>query len=536
MMMSGRKRRREVLALALAFSLALIASEARATTEAEFNAALSEAASRVVTARTLKTLCDERDPAGESARRDALASWTQRNDIADYDAVMAALERRSDGLRKEIEDNLARARTQIGQALDDDATHCGDLTAFLADEKYTIKPVVRTLRRMARDFDLDMATPQPDAPEVTAKLVGLAHLSVLAEAEMAAVGSHEGARKDRDLRRAREARLEDHLERQGAVAGYGRVVSDDALREWRGAKQSRFSLSCRSFRDEAQEARMKNARGQNMVVVGQPRSVVDGENARINLRDCRLFTLEETRETIAETDDEAGLVHRPPEADEVYAGPGKGMAMKDIDRVLYVAEFENRLDGFGNGYTHREEDVYVLLRDGTAYRHAWSFPFTDLDVATSKEREPGRWMTWSKGWTGKVTLSQDGDEIDLSKAQELASLPADTRLDHSYYFLNVGMGGIRRDRSFVFNPDGTVTHARGGFVAGNFATSYMIVTSNRDNSVTSTYRFEDYALVLSHPEGEERRFFAVFGSAEKSDPDDVIIDGVVYWTRKAKEE
>ena len=61
-------------------------------------------------------------------------------------------------------------------------------------------------------------------------------------------------------------------------------------------------------------------------------------------------------------------------------------------------------------------------------------------------------MTWSKGWTGKVTLSQEGSEIDVSKAQELASLPATTRLDHGYYFLNVGTGGVRRDRSFVFVP------------------------------------------------------------------------------------
>ena len=105
-------------------------------------------------------------------------------------------------------------------------------------------------------------------------------------------------------------------------------------------------------------------------MVGRSRGVVDGENARINLQDCLLFTLEETRETILEADDEAGLVYRPPEADEVYASAGNGIAMGDIDRVLYLADFRNRLDGFGNGYTHRKENFYVLFRDGTAYRHA----------------------------------------------------------------------------------------------------------------------------------------------------------------------
>lgn len=44
-----------------------------------------------------------------------------------------------------------------------------------------------------------------------------------------------------------------------------------------------------------------------------------------------------------------------------------------------------------------------------------------------------------------------------------------------------------------------------------------------------------YALVLSNPEGEERRFFTVFENAEEGDPEDVIVDGEVYWTRDEKE-
>ena len=521
-------------ASAASFACVLFATSAFATTEAEFNGALSEAASRILTARTVKALCDERDPAGESARRDALAAWSHRNDIADYDRIIASIERRSESLRKEMEENTARARVQIGQALDADTAPCGGLQAFLADEKYKIRPLMRSLRRMAADFGVDMAKPEPEASQDRVELMGLAQFSVLAETEMAAVGSLEGALKDRDLRGAREARLEAYLERQGIVAGYGRVISADGLREWRGPRQSRFSLSCRNFRDEAQEARMKNALGKDMVVIGRPRNVIDGNNAEISLRDCTLLTLEETKETIAPTDDEAGLVHRPPDADEVHAGPGKGISMDDIDRVLYVAEFQNRMDGFGNGYTDRDEDIYVLLSDGTAYRHAWSFPFTDLDVAVSKTREPERWLTWSKGWTGKIALSRDGREIDLSKARELAPLPAETRLDRSYYFLNVGMGGVRRDRSLTFRPDGTVTHARGGFVAGNFANSYMIVTGGGDDSATSKYTFDDYALVLSNPQGDERRFFAVFANADMRAPEDVVVDGAIYWMREEK--
>ncbi|WP_260679638.1 hypothetical protein [Ectopseudomonas mendocina] len=515
--------------------LACWLSPISAATEAELNATLSEAASRVMTARTIKALCDERSPDSESMRRDALASWSHRNDIAEYDKVINALSRNSDAFRKEMESNLTRARSQIAQALAEDSTHCTDLATFLADEKYAIKPVIRKLRRLVGNFGLDIAEKPSSTSPTKVKPMGLAHLTALADAEMANVGSYEGALKDRNLRNAREDRLQTYLKNQGLVAGYGRVVSDNRLREWRGAQQSRFSLSCRSFQDKAQETRMKNALGQNMVVVGQPRNVIDGKNAEISLRDCQLFTLEQTQESMPQANDEAGLVHRPPEAAEVYAGPGKGIAMNKVDRVLYVADFQNRMDGFGNGYTSREEDIYVLLSDGTAYHHTWNFPFTDLDVTASKTREPEHWLTWSKGWAGKITLSRDGGEVDLSNAQELASLSPDTRLDHSYYFLNVGVGGSRRDRSFIFRPDGTVTHKRGGFFAGNFGTSYIIATNNRDDSVTSTYRFEDYALVLSTAQGEERRFFAVLEDSDKAKPEDVIVDGEVYWTRKKEQ-
>ncbi len=67
---------------------------------------------------------------------------------------------------------------------------------------------------------------------------------------------------------------------------------------------------------------------------------------------------------------------RPLDYAEAYGAPGAGIVLSDIDRVLYDAEFANRMDGFGNGYTQRDEDIYVLLRDGTAYRHAWNFAFS----------------------------------------------------------------------------------------------------------------------------------------------------------------
>lgn len=518
---------------ALLLSLILFASgPALAATEAEFNSALSQTASRVVTARVLTDLCDTRDPEGASTRKDALSSWFHRHDVAKYDALMAELVRRNAISEAEMAANNERAREQIGASLNEDDSDCANLAGFLADDKYEIRDLIRDLNRFARDLDIriseDATATKTDKIEVT----GLAQFSVLAEAEMSKVGSREGAQSDRHLRNAREQHLEAYLAQYAGIAGFGRVFKADEIREWRGDKQSRFSFRCRSFKDPSHEARMKASVGQDMVVLGTPRTVLDAHDPSIVLVNCAIFSLSEIGETMPVFDDASGLVLRPLEFDEAYAGPNAGIAKQDVDRVLYVADFENRMDGFGNGYTHREEDFYVLLNDGRAYQHQWSFPFTDLNVTLSKAREPERWMTWSKSWTGAITLTRDGSEIDLSAAQEIKPIAAGTRLDRSYYFLNVGSGGVRRDRSYVFQPDGKVTHSRGGFVAGNFATSYMIVTNDRDDSATSNYRFEDYALIISHPDGEERHFFAILADADPKDPEDIIVDGNIYWTKK----
>lgn len=102
----------------------------------------------------------------------------------------------------------------------------------------------------------------------------------------------------------------------------------------------------------------------------------DREGGTISLNDCRAFIHDPAKTELAGiADDSAGVMLRPPEYAEAYAGPGEGIALDQVDRVLYDAEFENRMDGFGNGYTHRREDIYVLLEDGAAYCHAWNFAY-----------------------------------------------------------------------------------------------------------------------------------------------------------------
>ncbi|KKB10167.1 hypothetical protein VE26_00805 [Devosia chinhatensis] len=350
---------------------------------------------------------------------------------------------------------------------------------------------------------------------------------------MAEIGSKQGAREMRGLRAAREEHAEAWLEADGVQIVFGRITSAKELREWRGDLQSSFALQCSSFSEEGHEARMEASIGQDMVVVGTPRSLTDGtEGGIVRLDRCSVFTLEETGRPMVSEADNAGLMIRPLEFDEAYAGPGAGIAMSDVDRVLYDAEFSNRLDGFGNGYVDRREDIYVLLRDGSAYRHEWSFPFTDLDVERSRLREPGRWFTWHEdGNAVRLTATggwQMGVDILVEGAQRLVGFPRPA-LSGTYYYLQVGMGGTRQDKRYAFSADNTLVYSRGGFVAGNVGTSYIIVNGPDAPETEARYRVEDFALVLEVEGETERHFLAVPEAAGGDLPDTILIDGQAYW-------
>ncbi len=503
---------------------------------AAFSEALSRATTGAVLAEAHMLACDQHDPASAEARKDTMASWSYRMDLPGYQRVLAAARAKLSSLGPDIDQHAEKVRGAILDQVSADASICADLAQTLGEDIYDIADDVRYLLRNADDFGFELAEVEVEPPSGEVEVVPLAALSAQLAAKMDEVGSKAGARQDRALREAREAHAEAWLEARPLLAVFGRLTDDDSLREWRGDRQSAFLATCSSFADDSHEANMAREIGQDRILVGTLRWLRDDrEGGRINLEKCQLFVHDPAEVTLATVeDDSAGLMLRPPEYDEAFAGPGLGIAMSDVERVLYDATFENRMDGFGNGYTDRQEDIYVLLRDGTAYRHAWNFSFTDLDVSLSRAREPERWFSWSeKG--GALTLTQSGGldagtEIDLSEARRLLPIPQGQKLDRTYYYLNVGMGGRRSDREYAFSPDGTVVHTRGGFVAGNFGTHHITVVGEEDEA-TSRYAFDGHTLLIEGPDGQERHFVAIVEGDDPGSPAELIIDGQVHWLR-----
>lgn len=533
-----------MLRLATALSIAvLLAPPSLADDRADFLEVMGKAATGAMVAEEYGAACDTRYPESQQARRDAFAGWSHQVDLPGYYRFLNAAFETLPNLEADLEQNRPRAQAEVEKDIASGGSACADFRAALNDNAiFDIKAPIRELLRNAGDFGIVVAD-APIAPvNQTSEVVPLIVLSARLASKMDEIGSKAGAEGNRDLRAAREDHAEAWLKQQAALAIYGRIVNDDSLRQWRGDQQSSFLATCRSFANAEDEAAMKRDLAEERVVVGEPRWVRDErEGGVVSLDRCRVFAQDPSGIALAGLeDDSAGLMLRPLEFDEAFAGPGEGIAMSELDRVLYDAEFSNRMDGFGNGYTQRDEDIYVLLRDGTAYRHEWNFAFTDLDIDLSREREPGNWFTWQEHW-GTVTLTRTGgldagEEIDLSEARRLMPVPEGQMLYQTYYYLNVGMGGGRSDREYAFSADGQVQYSRSGFVAGNFGTSYIIVAgSGADEVSVSTYAFDGYTLLIDGPEGEERHFVALIDGQNSDQPEEVIIDGQVYWLRENDE-
>jgi len=523
------------------FLLSLLLATGAQASEAErlkeLSASVSELFERAERARTLVRHCSVAEPETANPLRDALASWAHRNDAALADTTIAAIAAAAPGLSGQLDQGRAKLAGIIADQVDRTLGLCAGLPERLASDEFSLKAALRRTIRIAAGLGLEIEEAEPEAPSGSIEILPLARFSAIAEARMDEIGSKQGAADDRDLRAAREAHLLTQLKAVRPLMLYGRVVADDTLREWRGEQQSSFAANCSGFADNAAEAKMAALVGSDTLLTGDAAHIKETDaGGVVILHRCRLMTLAEAGLPVAE-DGPVALVARPPQPDEVRAAPGQGIALDRIDRVLYDATFETRMDGFGNGYVHRREDVYVLLRDGTAWRHDWPFPPADLDAGLSQRRDPGKWFTWSESGSA-VTLTgmENGRTVDLSSSYKLVPMPSEARLTATYRFTDIGIMGLRRDQTLAFSEDGTVLYSRDGFAAGNTGTSFVIADIGPGVEHRARYRFDGYALIMEGPSGAERHFFARLDGTDANAPEDVIFDGRIFWGASDKTE
>jgi hypothetical protein len=317
-------------------------------------------------------------------------------------------------------------------------------------------------------------------------------------------------------------------------------------------------VHCRAFLDKQTEERFKGLEGSETTIAGKVVNFAAGRSGGGSIILTRCALADGARLTRANLPESGGLALRPPNAQEANAGPGKGIQMKDVERIAYKSDVRMLFDGLGNLYTDRNEDTYILLKDGTAYDHHWRFPFTDLNVALVKHREPWRWYRWRQEGKDLLLTATGGEDAGQTKtvsgASPLTPFPPSALLDKAFKFLHVGMMGVRRERDYVFRRDGTLDLNKSNIVAGRtFAgpdigvagpgvaysggSNASIIVVGRPNENRLRYRIDGYVLELTAGDGTvERHFIARFGDDKADDPHSLYLGGEMLWDRDKEDK
>jgi hypothetical protein len=525
----------------------------------EISAAIVKVLVPVGIAKHVAAQCDAIAPEARDNRQAALGRWRAAHRVDVFEAAVGQFFRRlprtGEALQK-IETTTAGAAKSILQKA---PGICADMDMLLAEGTFGVLAQINAaLAQIAAFTPGGQGSPPVAAQPRATTIYTMAQLSAKVQAAMNAAAPAEAA-KDRKTRELRENAAQAALKTLGIVAVRGRAIERERLRGWHDDRQSTFSARCRSFVDDATKDRFQALRGQDVAVGGEVGSVHDdGEGGgTITFTKCALID-DVANLSRADLPEEGGFELRPPEPDEAYAGPGAGIPPEQVAKVVYKANFAAGMDGFGNGYTKRDEDTYVLLKDGTAYHHHWRFPFSDVNLLLVRHREPGRWFTWREE-SGKLHLTATGGRLSgqtsvVEGYDTLEAVPAGARWEKAFYYLNVEMMGTRIDRNYAFHTDGTLDVKTSSFVAGNtgagagsnvsgpgFAYSGrgsqgFLIVDDKDSEMRLRYRIDGYVLELSDEAGKaERHFVARFGSDKNDPPSSLYLDGEVLWTRDKKD-
>jgi hypothetical protein len=509
----------------------------------------------------LAAQCDTFSPKSRGSRQAALKAWRDANRIDAFQSAIVPILARAPGSVASASELRDKAAAQAKAMTEKTPAICENFDAVLREKVFAVgDPIVEILPVLAA-ANARLAAGTPSAPPPPASgaiaLYTIVQLSTAAEAAMNTVASADAA-KDRKISETREKAGKTALEALGVIAVRANVVGRDDLREWRGDQQSAYRVSCRAFVNKQTEERFKGLEGSETTIAGKVANFVVNSSGGGSIILAKCDFVDGARLTRANLPESGGLELRPPNAREANAGPGKGIQMGDVEKIAYKSDVRMSLDGFGNSYTDRNEDTYILLKDGTAYHYHWRFPFTDLNVSLVKHREPGNWYRWQQEGKNLLLTATGGKYAGQTKTVAglgpLAPFPPGALLGKAFKFLHVGMMGVRRERDYVFRRDGTLDLHKSNIVAGRtfagpdigvsgpgFAYSggnnASLLVVGRPNDQRLRYRIDGYVLELTADDGAvERHFIARFGDDKADDPALLYLGGEMLWDRNKEDK
>jgi hypothetical protein len=516
----------------------------------------------VALVEALAAQCDTFSPNSRESRQAALKAWRDANRIDAFQAAIVPILARAPGSVASASELRDKAAAKAKAMTEKTPAICENFDAVLREKVFAVGDPIAEILPVLAAANARLAAGTPSAPPPASSAITLytiVQLSTAAEAAMNTVAAADAA-KDRKIRETREHAGKAALEALGVIAVRANVVDRDDLREWRGDQQSAYKVNCRAFVDKQTEERFKGLEGSETTIAGKVANFVVSSSGGGNIILAKCGFVDGARLTKANLPESGGLALRPPNAQEANAGPGKGIQMGEVEKIAYKSDVRMGIDGFGNLYSDRNEDTYILLKDGTAYHHHWRFPFTDLNVALVKYREPWNWYRWRQEGKDLVLTAAGGEHAGKTKTVSGAGLlkpfPPGALLHKAFKFLHVGMMGVRRERDYVFRRDGTLDLHKSNIVAGRtfagpnigasgpgFAYSgganASLIVAGRPNEQRVRYRIDGYVLELTADDGEVQRHFIGrfdFDDDNADGPGLLYLGGEMLWDRDKEDK
>ena len=159
--------------------------------------------------------------------------------------------------------------------------------------------------------------------------------------------------------------------------------------------------------------------------------------------------------------------------------PGQGVPIGQIAAIINSHDVQISAGGLAGMVSEVTDEVYLLLKDGTA-RRGLPIPPDELDIAKSRQNEPDKWGCWRAGggpsqWL--VTIGGTTTKVDAAKA-----IPTDKLIGtyRAYSSSSTVFGGLYGETAITFSPAGRFSKSSHGGSYGNSAT--MVGSANTNTT------------------------------------------------------